>query len=76
MEENPNQHTALPRLIIRDQSRTDKVSVLEVEPVELIACLFGVVDVLVDDECGPLGIVCNSLTDLSNSRIAGQQKSG
>lgn len=49
--------------------RTDEVSVLEVESIELIACLFGVVHVLVDNKCGSLGVVRNTLTYLPMRRI-------
>ena len=45
--------------------RTDQVSVLEVEAIELIACLFGVVNVLVDNECGSLGVIGNTLANLT-----------
>ena len=65
-----------PVLNMRNQSHTNKVSVLEVEPVELIASLFGVVDVLVNDECGSLGRVGNTLADLSNDKMASQQEPG
>lgn len=46
--------------------RTDEVSVLEVESIELIACLFGVVDVFVYYKCSALRVVRNSLTYLSD----------
>lgn len=46
-------------------THTDQVSALEVEAIELIACLLGVVYVLVDDECCTLGVVGNALTDLA-----------
>jgi len=49
--------------------RTNQVSVLEVEAIELIACLFGVMNVLVDNECGSLGVIRNTLADLSVSEI-------
>jgi hypothetical protein len=49
----------------RREIHTHEVSVLKVEPIELIACLFGVVDVLVYDECGALGVVCDALADLT-----------
>lgn len=44
---------------------TNKVSVLEVEPVQLIAGLFGIGNVLVNDECCSLGCVCNPLSNLA-----------
>jgi hypothetical protein len=50
------------RLVIEN----DEVSVLEIESIELIACLFGVVHVFVDNKCGPLGVVRDTLTYLSN----------
>jgi hypothetical protein len=37
--------------LLRGATRTDQVSALEVEAIELIACLLGVVYVLVDYEC-------------------------
>jgi hypothetical protein len=46
-------------------AHTDEVSVLKVESIELIACLFGVVNVLVDDKSGTLRVVRNSLTYLT-----------
>jgi hypothetical protein len=44
--------------------RTDQVSVLEIETIELIACLLGVVHVLVDHECSALRVVGDTLADL------------
>lgn len=49
-------------------SHTDKISVLEIESIELIACLFGVVNVFVYDKCGAFRIVRDSLTYLPESR--------
>jgi hypothetical protein len=49
-------------------TRTDQVSALEVEAIELIACLLGVVYVLVDHKCCALGVVGNALTDLTAKR--------
>lgn len=49
----------------RREIHTHEVSVLKVEPIELIACLFGVVNVLVYDKCGALGVVCDALADLT-----------
>lgn len=51
--------------------RTDQVSVLEIEAIELIACLLGVVHVLVDHECGTLRVVGDTLADLP---INGEKK--
>jgi hypothetical protein len=45
--------------------RTDQVSVLEVETIEFIACLFGVVNVLVDNECGSFGGIGDTLANLA-----------
>ena len=45
--------------------RTDQVSALEVEAIELIACLLGVVYVFVDHKCRALGVVGDTLTNLS-----------
>lgn len=47
------------------ESPTNEISVLKIEPVELIASLFGVVDVLVDDKRGALGIIRDTLADLT-----------
>ena len=44
----------------------DEIPVLEIEPVELVACLFGVGDVLVDDKAGAFGVVGGSLADLAD----------
>jgi hypothetical protein len=54
---------ALP--LIRRITHTDQVSALEIEAIELIACLLGVVYVLVDHECCAFGVVGNALTDLA-----------
>lgn len=43
----------------------NQVSVLEVESIELIACLFGVVNVLVDNECGSFGGIGDTLANLA-----------
>ena len=43
-----------------------QIPVLEIEPVELVACLFGVGDVLVDDKGGSLGVVGGALADLAD----------
>jgi hypothetical protein len=48
---------------------TDQVSVLEVETIELIACLFGVVDVLVDDKSSSFGVVGDALANLAASKV-------
>ena len=45
---------------------TDEVSVLEIESIEFVACLFGVVHIFVDNICGALRVVCNALTYLSD----------
>lgn len=45
---------------------TDQVSVLEVKPVKFIACHFSILDVLVYDEGGALGVVGDTLANLSN----------
>ena len=44
--------------------RTDQVSVLEVESIELIACLLGVVYVFVYHKCRALGVVGDTLANL------------
>lgn len=46
-------------------THTDQVSALEVEAIELIACLLGVVYVFVDNECCALGVVGYALTNLA-----------
>lgn len=45
--------------------RTDKIAILEVEAIELVACLLGVHYVLINDEGGTLGIAGNALADLA-----------
>jgi hypothetical protein len=45
--------------------RTDEIAVLEVEAVQLVAGLLGIQDFLVNDECGPLGVVGDALADLA-----------
>lgn len=42
----------------------DKVAILEVEAIQLIAGGFGVHDIFVDDEGGALGIARDALADL------------
>jgi len=49
-------------LMIQD----DEVSVLEVEAIELVAGLFGVYNIFVDNECGTLCVVCDALADLAD----------
>ena len=44
--------------------RTDQVSVLEIEAIELIACLLGVMYVLVDHKRRTLRVVGDTLADL------------
>ena len=44
----------------------DEVSVLEVEAVELVAGLFGVYNIFVDDECGAFCVVGDAMADLTN----------
>lgn len=43
-----------------------EVSVLEVEPIQLVTRLFGLHHILVDDERGALGVVVDPLSDLPN----------
>jgi hypothetical protein len=45
--------------------KNDQVAILKIEPVQFIARGLGVHDIFVDDECGALGVVCDSLTDLA-----------
>lgn len=49
--------------------RTNQVSVLEVETIEFIACLFGVVNVLVDNECGSFGGIGDTLANLTANEM-------
>lgn len=42
----------------------DKVAILEVEAIQLVARGFGVHDIFVDDEGGALCVVRNALADL------------
>jgi hypothetical protein len=44
----------------------DEVSVLKVETVKLVACLFGVYDIFVDNEGGAFCVVGDALADLTN----------
>lgn len=44
----------------------DEISVLEVESVKLVACLFGVYNILVDNEGGALCVVGDALADLTD----------
>lgn len=61
-----SEYASRPRFTIGDHhQRTDKVSVLEVEPIELIACLFGVMNVFINHKRGALGVIGNSLSYLS-----------
>ena len=46
--------------------RTNKISILEVEAIQLVAGLLGVHDVFKDDVGGALGVVCNALTYLAD----------
>ena len=46
--------------------RTDEISILEVEAVQLIAGLLGIHDVLIHDKCRSLRIVGDTLTDLTS----------
>lgn len=48
--------------------RTNQVSVLEVEAIELIACLLGVVHVLVNHKCGTLRVIGDTLANLPIDR--------
>ena len=45
--------------------RTDEITVLEVEAVQLVARLLGIHYVFIDNECRSFGIIRNSLTDLT-----------
>ena len=45
--------------------RTNEVSILEVEAVQFVTGLLCIHNILVDDEGGALGVVCDSLSDLA-----------
>ena len=49
--------------------RTDKISILEVESVQLIARLLRIHHVLIDNECSALRIVRNALADLTAGKF-------
>ena len=49
--------------------RTDKVAVLEVEAVQLVASRLGVHYVFIDNECSALGVVGNALADLAGGKL-------
>lgn len=51
--------------LLRLMIQHDQISILEVEAIQLIACLFRVHDILVHDEGGAFGAVGGSLTDLA-----------
>lgn len=44
---------------------TNKVSVLEIEPIQLVTGLLCIHHVLIDNKCGSLGVVRDSLADLA-----------
>ena len=48
----------------------DEVAVLEIVAVELVASLFCVYDIFVNDECGALCVVGDALADLAGDRLA------
>lgn len=64
---------ALNAVRVRDKARkgsemdshTDKVAVLEIIPVQLVARLFCIHHVLIDDESGALGVGRDALSNLS-----------
>lgn len=47
------------------RARTDEVSVLKVEAVQLVAGLLSIHDIFVNDECGAFGVVGDALADLT-----------
>jgi len=49
--------------------RTDEITVLEVEAVQLVARLLGIHYVFIDNECRSLGVICNSLADLTERSV-------
>lgn len=60
-------HSTLGSEIERDQDHlvlTDEIPILEIEAVQLIACLLRVHDILVDHKCRALGVGCYPLTYL------------
>ena len=48
---------------------TNEISVLEIEPVQLITCLFRVHDILVHDKSGSLGVVRDALAYLPVAKV-------
>ena len=48
----------------------DEVAGLEVEAVQAVARALGVINVLVDDVRGALGVGCNALADLSGRCVS------
>lgn len=52
------------------ESHTDKVAILEIEAIQLIASCFCVHDVLINDKSGAFGVVGNSLADLAGGTLA------
>lgn len=48
-----------------EERRTDEIAVLEVEAVQLVARLLGIHYVFIDNECRSLGVIRNSLADLT-----------
>jgi hypothetical protein len=49
---------------------TNEIAVLEVEAVQFVAGLLSIHYIFVNDECGALGVVGNSLTDLAVERVS------
>ena len=49
---------------------TDEVTVLEIEPVQLVASLLCIDHVLIDNECRALGGVRNTLADLTTLMVS------
>lgn len=49
----------------RRERRTDEVTILEVEAVELVARRLGVHYVFIDNESGAFGVVGDALADLA-----------
>lgn len=49
---------------------TDEISVLEVEPVQLVTSLLSIHDILIDNKRSAFGISCNPLANLATLSIS------
>ena len=53
------------RNLCAEDLHTNKISILKIEAVQFVASLLGVHYVFIDNECGTLCVVGNSLADLA-----------